>query len=124
MRFDLITIFPEFFAGPLNLNRRRAAEAGIVQIHVQDLREFTKDRIAQWTIGRSAAAKAWSQPEPLFHALNHYSAILSATQSGKSVAWKRLRSFCSLPPENVLPKKPPPLLAHDRLFLICADTKA
>jgi tRNA (guanine37-N1)-methyltransferase len=45
VRFDLITIFPEFFAGPLDYGIvRRAKEAGIVQIHVQDLREFTKDR--------------------------------------------------------------------------------
>ena len=45
MRFDLITIFPEFFAGPLDHGIvRRAKDAGIVQIHVQDLREFTKDR--------------------------------------------------------------------------------
>jgi len=45
MRFDLITIFPEFFAGPLGHGIvRRACEAGITQIHIQDLREFTKDR--------------------------------------------------------------------------------
>ena len=45
MRFDLITIFPEFFVGPLDYGIvRRAKEAGIAQIHVQDLREFTKDR--------------------------------------------------------------------------------
>src|SRR5215470_15183199 len=45
MRFELITIFPEFFAGPLDHGIvRRAKEAGIVQIHVQDLREFMKDR--------------------------------------------------------------------------------
>jgi tRNA (guanine37-N1)-methyltransferase len=45
MRFDLITIFPEFFAGPLDYGIvRRAREAGIVHVHVQDLREFTKDR--------------------------------------------------------------------------------
>jgi tRNA (guanine37-N1)-methyltransferase len=45
MHFELITIFPEFFAGPLDHGIvRRAREAGIVQIHVQDLREFTKDR--------------------------------------------------------------------------------
>ncbi len=45
MRFDLITIFPEFFAGPLNHGIvRRAKEAGLVHIHVQDLREFTNDR--------------------------------------------------------------------------------
>ena len=45
MRFDLITIFPEFFAGPLDYGIvRRAKDAGLVQIYVQDLREFTRDR--------------------------------------------------------------------------------
>jgi len=45
MRFELITIFPEFFDGPLEHGiLRRAREAGLVQIHIQDLREFTKDR--------------------------------------------------------------------------------
>ena len=45
MRFDLVTIFPEFFAGPLEHGIvRRASEAGIATIHVQDLREFTTDR--------------------------------------------------------------------------------
>src|SRR5256884_3915422 len=45
MRFDLITIFPEFFTGPLDHGIvRRARENGLVEIHVQDLREFTKDR--------------------------------------------------------------------------------
>src|SRR6266550_6228162 len=45
MRFDLITIFPEFFTGPLDHGIvRRARESGLVEVHVQDLREFTKDR--------------------------------------------------------------------------------
>jgi tRNA (guanine37-N1)-methyltransferase len=45
MRFDLITIFPEFFAGPLDHGiLRRARETGLVQVNVQDLRVFTKDR--------------------------------------------------------------------------------
>ena len=45
MRFDLITIFPEFFTGPLDHGIvRRARESGLVEIHVQDLREFTQDR--------------------------------------------------------------------------------
>jgi tRNA (guanine37-N1)-methyltransferase len=45
MRFDLITIFPEFFTGPLDHGIvRRARENGLVEIYVQDLREFTKDR--------------------------------------------------------------------------------
>src|SRR4029077_11814981 len=45
MRFDLITIFPEFFAGPLSYGiLRRARETGLVEVNVQDLRVFTKDR--------------------------------------------------------------------------------
>jgi len=45
MRFDLITIFPEFFAGPLQHGIvRRAQETGLISVNVQDLREFTKDK--------------------------------------------------------------------------------
>jgi tRNA (guanine37-N1)-methyltransferase len=45
MRFDLITIFPEFFAGPLDHGIvRRARETGLTDVQVQDLRVFTKDR--------------------------------------------------------------------------------
>ena len=45
MRFDLVTIFPEFFDGPLDYGIvRRAREAGLAEIHVHDLREFTHDR--------------------------------------------------------------------------------
>jgi tRNA (guanine37-N1)-methyltransferase len=45
MRFDLITIFPEFFVGPLDHGIvRRARETGIANINIQDLREFTKDK--------------------------------------------------------------------------------
>jgi tRNA (guanine37-N1)-methyltransferase len=45
MRLDLITIFPEFFAGPLDHGiLRRARETGLVEVHIQDLRVFTKDR--------------------------------------------------------------------------------
>jgi tRNA (guanine37-N1)-methyltransferase len=45
MRFDLITIFPEFFAGPLDFGIvRRAREASLIQTHIHDLRAFTADR--------------------------------------------------------------------------------
>jgi tRNA (guanine37-N1)-methyltransferase len=45
MRFDLITIFPEFFAGPLDYGIvRRAREARLIETHVHDLRDFTHDR--------------------------------------------------------------------------------
>ena len=45
MRFDLITIFPEFFAGPLDYGIvRRAREARLIETHIHDLRNFTHDR--------------------------------------------------------------------------------
>jgi tRNA (guanine37-N1)-methyltransferase len=45
MRFDLITIFPEFFTGPLDHGiLRRARETELVRVNIQDLREFTKDK--------------------------------------------------------------------------------
>jgi tRNA (guanine37-N1)-methyltransferase len=71
MRFDLITIFPEFFAGPLEHGIvRRAREAGLIEIQVQDLRVFTKDR------HRSVDDRPFGggegmvlKPEPLFEAV-------------------------------------------------------
>jgi tRNA (guanine37-N1)-methyltransferase len=45
MRFDLITIFPDFFRGPLDYGvLRRAQEHNLVEIAVRDLRSHTKDR--------------------------------------------------------------------------------
>ena len=45
MKFDLITIFPDFFRGPLDYGIiRRARESGLVTIDVHDLRAFTRDR--------------------------------------------------------------------------------
>ena len=45
MRFDILTIFPDFFRGPLDYGIvRRAREAGLVEIEVRDLRAFAHDR--------------------------------------------------------------------------------
>jgi tRNA (guanine37-N1)-methyltransferase len=45
MRFDIITIFPDFFAGPFDYGiLKRALTAGLVQIATHDLRNFTHDR--------------------------------------------------------------------------------
>ena len=45
MRFEIVTIFPDFFRGPLDYGIvRRAREAGIIDIRIHDLRSFTHDR--------------------------------------------------------------------------------
>jgi tRNA (guanine37-N1)-methyltransferase len=71
MRFDLITIFPEFFAGPLNYGIvRRAQESGLVEVHVEDLRAFTKDRhrtVDDRPFGGGEGMVL--KPEPLFEAV-------------------------------------------------------
>jgi tRNA (guanine37-N1)-methyltransferase len=71
MRFDLITIFPEFFTGPLDHGIvRRAREADLIHLHVQDLREFTKDRhrtVDDRPFGGGEGMVL--KPEPLFDAV-------------------------------------------------------
>src|SRR3970040_1285237 len=71
MRFDLITIFPEFFAGPLEHGIvRRAREASIIETHVHDLRNWAHDRhrtVDDRPFGGGDGMVL--QPEPLFEAV-------------------------------------------------------
>src|SRR5947209_18607047 len=71
MRFDIITIFPEFFDGPLDYGIvRRARDAGLIEVGVHDLREFTRDRhrtVDDRTFGGGEGMVL--KPEPLFQAV-------------------------------------------------------
>jgi tRNA (guanine37-N1)-methyltransferase len=71
MRFDLITIFPEFFAGPLDYGIvRRAREAKLIETHIHDLRGFTHDRhrtVDDRPFGGGEGMVM--KPEPLFEAV-------------------------------------------------------
>jgi len=71
MRFDIITIFPEFFAGPLDYGIvRRAREASLVDVRVHDLRSFTHDRhrtVDDRPFGGGEGMVL--KPEPLFDAV-------------------------------------------------------
>jgi len=86
MRFDLITIFPEFFNGPLDHGIvRRAKETGIIQIHVQDLREFTKDRhktVDDRPFGGGEGMVL--KPEPLFEAVENLLGYSVGTAENKT----------------------------------------
>src|SRR5262245_66217031 len=45
MKFCIVTVFPDFFRGPLDYGIvRRAREAGLIEILTHDLRAFTTDR--------------------------------------------------------------------------------
>jgi tRNA (guanine37-N1)-methyltransferase len=71
MRFDIVTIFPEFFDGPLDYGiLRRARATGLVEIHVEDLREYTHDRhrtVDDRPFGGGEGMVL--KPEPLFEAV-------------------------------------------------------
>ncbi len=57
LRFDIITIFPEYFREVFDFGIvRRARAAGLVEIAAHDLREWTNDRHRTVDDGRSAAA--------------------------------------------------------------------
>src|SRR2546423_13088088 len=45
MKFEIVTIFPDFFRGPLDYGIvRRARESGLMDVTVHDLRAFTRDK--------------------------------------------------------------------------------
>ena len=71
MRFDIITIFPEFFAGPLDYGIvRRARQAGLIETQICDLRAFTHDRhrtVDDRPFGGGEGMVM--KPEPLFDAV-------------------------------------------------------
>ena len=68
MQIDIITIFPDFFRGPLDFGIvRRAREAGLVKIEIHDLRAFTRDRhrtVDDRPFGGGAGMVL--KPEPIF----------------------------------------------------------
>lgn len=71
MTIDIVTIFPEFFAGPLDYGiLRRAQQAGLLQITVHDLRQFTDDRhrtVDDRPFGGEEGMVL--KPEPMFRAV-------------------------------------------------------
>lgn len=115
MRFDFVTIFPEFFAGPLEHGIvRRAREAGLIDIHIQDLRVFTRDRhrtVDDRPFGGGEGMVL--KPEPLFEAVEsllgqsagqapqaippkHGTAIILLSAAGKLFTQETARRYAGL----------------------------
>ena len=85
MRFHIVTIFPEFFSGPLSHGVLRRAQAeGLVEICIHDLRNWTYDRhrtVDDRPFGGGEGMLL--KPQPLFEAVE---AILpQRTPEGKVV---------------------------------------
>lgn len=87
MQFEIVTIFPEFFAGPLDYGIvRRAREARLMDVRVHDLRAFTHDRhrtVDDRPFGGGEGMVL--KPEPLFDAVESLAGKDSAAGSGTAV---------------------------------------
>jgi tRNA (guanine37-N1)-methyltransferase len=87
MQFDIVTIFPEFFTGPLDYGIvRRAREARLVEVRVHDLRAFTHDRhrtVDDRPFGGGEGMVL--KPEPLFEAVESLTGATAAAQAGSAV---------------------------------------
>jgi tRNA (guanine37-N1)-methyltransferase len=110
MRFDLITIFPEFFGGPLDYGIvRRAREAKLIETHIHDLRDFTHDRhhtVDDRPFGGGEGMVM--KPEPLFEAVESLlaakaeagppagTAIILLSAAGKLFRQETARRFAKL----------------------------
>ncbi|HUP87837.1 MAG TPA: tRNA (guanosine(37)-N1)-methyltransferase TrmD [Longimicrobiales bacterium] len=70
MRINIVTIFPEFFEGPLGISiPGRAAKAGLVEYRVIDLRDYTHDKhktVDDYPFGGGAGMVM--KPDPFFEA--------------------------------------------------------
>ena len=90
LRFDVITIFPEFFRGPFDFGIvRRGREKGLIDIGVRDLRDFTSDRhrtVDDRPFGGGEGMVF--KPEPIFQAVesirsNNQSEVVVLSAAGR-----------------------------------------
>jgi len=100
MRVDILTIFPEFFRGPLDYGIvRRAREAGLVRIEVHDLRTFARDRhrtVDDRPFGGGEGMVL--KPEPIFECIENLNVLPRSerlredgSQSGNLWQWPGIR---------------------------------
>ncbi len=87
MQFDIVTIFPEFFTGPLDYGIvRRAREARLMDVRVHDLRAFTHDRhrtVDDRPFGGGEGMVL--KPEPLFDAVESLAGANGAAQPDSAI---------------------------------------
>jgi tRNA (guanine37-N1)-methyltransferase len=87
MRFDIITIFPGFFAGIFEHGVvKRGIQAGLLEVAVHDLREFTHDRhrtVDDRPFGGGEGMVL--KPEPLAEAVEHLRVAPKAERAGETV---------------------------------------
>ncbi len=101
MRIDIITGFPNLVGGPLQESiLKRAQKAGLVEIAVHDLRDYTHDR--HRTIDDSpygGGAGMILKPEPVFECMDalfaqrHYNEVILTSAAGEPLTQQMANSL-------------------------------
>ncbi len=119
MKADIVTIFPDFFRGPLDHGiTRRASEMGLAKIEVHDLRKFTHDRhrtVDDRPFGGGEGMVL--KPEPLFECLEALQ--LAPRPDRLSGTAKQTVIVLSAQGQRFTQKIATELAALDRIVLIC-----
>ena len=107
LRINVVTIFPEFFAGPLSLSiLGRAREAGLVEYRVVNLRDYTHDKhrtVDDTPYGGGAGMVM--KPEPFFEAVEGLAAkapIVLLSARGRAFAQADAARFAAGPEITLL----------------------
>jgi tRNA (guanine37-N1)-methyltransferase len=119
MKADIVTIFPDFFRGPLDHGiTRRACEMGLAKIEVHDLRKFTHDRhrtVDDRPFGGGEGMVL--KPEPIFECLELLG--LGTREQRLTGAVKESVILLSAQGERFTQTIAAELAALDRIVLIC-----
>ena len=119
MKFEILTIFPDFFRGPLNYGIvRRAREAGLIDIGIHDPRAFTHDRhrtVDDRPFGGGEGMVL--KPEPIFECLE--SIGVSSREERLSSAAREAVVLLSPQGQLLTQAVSQELVSRERVILIC-----
>jgi tRNA (guanine37-N1)-methyltransferase len=120
MRVDILTIFPDFFRGPLDYGIiRRARETGLVEINIHDLRNFTKDKhrtVDDRPFGGGEGMVL--KPEPIFECLESLGGVAPRAERGNGSA-KQSVILLSPHGQKLSQAMAAGLSTQERIVLIC-----
>jgi tRNA (guanine37-N1)-methyltransferase len=115
MRFDIITIFPDFFRGPFDYGVvPRAFREKIAAAHIHDLRTFTHDRhrtVDDRPFGGGEGMVL--KPEPLFEAIESLALPPKGSRTSARVI------LLSAQGKRFTQQTARRLATHDRIVLLC-----
>jgi tRNA (guanine37-N1)-methyltransferase len=119
MKADIVTIFPDFFRGPLDHGiTRRAREMGLATIEVHDLRKFTHDRhrtVDDRPFGGGEGMVL--KPEPIFECLESLQVASRVERMNGAVEQSVI--VLSAQGQPLTQRVASELAALDRMVLIC-----